>query len=172
MGKVGIGTDHSTEALTVQGNIQVIILPDLRPLIVFYGLDPLDIKVSNLLLFCVGTWWSLLHLQVTGEVLHPSDRRIKAGIAPVPGKQQLKNIQNVQVKIMWWSQSCWIISIVDVLTFRLLSTCTSLSTLPGSQQGRGRRWIRGRLELSHRLYYTCIIICSIWGIMNSLHWYK
>ena len=25
MGKVGIGTDHSTEALTVQGNIQVII---------------------------------------------------------------------------------------------------------------------------------------------------
>merc|ERR1719237_1794683 len=56
MGKVGIGTEHSTEALTVQGNIQV-----------------------------------------TGELLHPSDRRIKAAIAPVSGNQQLKNIQNVQV---------------------------------------------------------------------------
>ena len=37
---------------------------------------------------------------MTGELLHPSDRRIKAAIAPVSGNQQLKNIQNVQVIIM------------------------------------------------------------------------
>ena len=64
MGKVGIGTDHSTEALTVQGNIQVIILPDLRPLIVFYGLDP---HVSDLLFFSPLRWNLMVMIAFAGH---------------------------------------------------------------------------------------------------------
>ena len=51
-----MGTDQSSEALTVQGNIQV-----------------------------------------AGEILHPSDRRIKQNIAVVDPKKQLENVQKIQV---------------------------------------------------------------------------
>ena len=51
-----MGTDHSNEALTVQGNIQV-----------------------------------------AGEILHPSDRRIKQNISLVDPKKQLENVQKIQV---------------------------------------------------------------------------
>jgi len=56
LGKVAVGTDQSSEALTVQGNIQV-----------------------------------------AGEILHPSDRRIKQNIAVVDPKKQLENVQKIQV---------------------------------------------------------------------------
>lgn len=56
LGKVAVGTDHSNEALTVQGNIQV-----------------------------------------AGEILHPSDRRIKQNISLVDPKKQLENVQKIQV---------------------------------------------------------------------------
>merc|ERR1719412_3336209 len=55
-GKVGIGTEHSNEALTVQGNIQV-----------------------------------------AGDILSPSDMRIKKNISPVDTKKQLENLQKIQV---------------------------------------------------------------------------
>ena len=55
-GKVGIGTEHSNEALTVQGNIRV-----------------------------------------AGDILSPSDIRIKKNIAPVDTKKQLENLQKIQV---------------------------------------------------------------------------
>ena len=51
-----MGTDHSSEALTVQGSIQV-----------------------------------------AGEVLHPSDQRIKKNISPVDPEKQLENVQKIQV---------------------------------------------------------------------------
>ena len=56
LGKVGIGTDSSKEALTVQGNIQV-----------------------------------------AGNVLSPSDVRLKQGIRDVDTKQQLQNLQKIKV---------------------------------------------------------------------------
>ena len=56
MGKVGIGTDHSKEALTVQGNIQV-----------------------------------------AGNVLSPSDIRLKQNINTIDTKKQLENVQKIKV---------------------------------------------------------------------------
>lgn len=56
MGKVGIGTDHSKEALTVQGNIQV-----------------------------------------AGNVLSPSDMRLKQNISGIDTKKQLENVQKIKV---------------------------------------------------------------------------
>ena len=56
MGKVGIGTDHSKEALTVQGNIQV-----------------------------------------AGNVLSPSDIRLKQNINSIDTKKQLENVQKINV---------------------------------------------------------------------------
>ena len=37
------------------------------------------------------------NIQVAGEILHPSDRRIKQNIAPVDPKKQLENVQKIQV---------------------------------------------------------------------------
>ena len=56
MGTVDIGTDHSKEALTVQGNIQV-----------------------------------------DGNVLSPSDIRLKQNIKSIDTKKQLENVQKINV---------------------------------------------------------------------------
>jgi len=37
------------------------------------------------------------NIQVAGEILHPSDRRIKQNILPVDPKKQLENVQKIQV---------------------------------------------------------------------------
>ena len=37
------------------------------------------------------------NIQVAGEILHPSDRRIKQNIAVVDPKKQLENVQKIQV---------------------------------------------------------------------------
>ena len=53
---MAVGTDQSSEVLTVQGNILV-----------------------------------------AGEVLHPSDKRIKQNISAIDPKKQLENVQKIQV---------------------------------------------------------------------------